>query len=151
LFDTGPSNAPPEPSSFFLVFSLVGLGKVPDLFAPTRASRLARKTSWRAKLSPAVSSNQKIREDDDRETGRRDQAEQYPDVNSVHCLAFAETIALLLLCDNVQSLSRVGTEKRGVLAHVLAPIHPKAMPVILRNEAEFEGWLTESVDVALAL
>ena len=124
---------------------------MPDLFAPTRASRLARKTSWRAKLSPAVSSNQKIREDDDRETGRRDQAEQYPDVNSVHCLAFAETIALLLLCDNVQSLSRVGTEKRGVLAHVLAPIHPKAMPVILRNEAEFEGWLTESVDVALAL
>ena len=28
-----------------------------------------------------------------------------------------------------------------MLAHVLAPIHPKAMPVILRNEAEFEGWL----------
>ena len=34
---------------------------------------------------------------------------------------------------------------------VVAPIHPKAMPVILRNEAEFEGWLTSPADVALAL
>ena len=34
---------------------------------------------------------------------------------------------------------------------VVAPIHRKAMPVILRNEAEFEGWLTASADVALAL
>jgi putative SOS response-associated peptidase YedK len=34
---------------------------------------------------------------------------------------------------------------------VVAPIHPKAMPVILRNEAEFEGWLTAPADVALAL
>ena len=34
---------------------------------------------------------------------------------------------------------------------VVAPIHRKAMPVILRNEAEFEGWLTASADEALAL
>ena len=34
---------------------------------------------------------------------------------------------------------------------VVAPVHPKAMPVILRNEAEFEGWLTAPADVALAL
>jgi putative SOS response-associated peptidase YedK len=34
---------------------------------------------------------------------------------------------------------------------VVAPIHPKAMPVILRNEAEFERWLAASADVALAL
>ena len=34
---------------------------------------------------------------------------------------------------------------------VVAPIHPKAMPVILRNEAEFEGWLSAPADVALAL
>jgi putative SOS response-associated peptidase YedK len=34
---------------------------------------------------------------------------------------------------------------------VVAPIHPKAMPVILRNDAEFEGWLTAPTDVALAL
>ena len=34
---------------------------------------------------------------------------------------------------------------------LFAPIHPKAMPVILRNEAEFEGWLTTPADVALAL
>ena len=39
------------------------------------------------------------------------------------------------------------TEANGVVA----PIHPKAMPVILRNEAEFEGWLTAPADVALAL
>jgi hypothetical protein len=31
------------------------------------------------------------------------------------------------------------------------PAHPKAMPVILRNEAEFEGWLTAPADVALAV
>ena len=34
---------------------------------------------------------------------------------------------------------------------MVAPVHPKAMPVILRNEAEFEGWLTAPADVALAL
>jgi putative SOS response-associated peptidase YedK len=34
---------------------------------------------------------------------------------------------------------------------VVAPIHPKAMPVILRNETEFEGWLSAPADVALAL
>ena len=34
---------------------------------------------------------------------------------------------------------------------VVAPVHPKAMPVILRNEAEFEGWLTTPADVALVL
>ena len=34
---------------------------------------------------------------------------------------------------------------------VVATMHPKAMPVILRNEAEFEGWLTTPADVALVL
>ena len=34
---------------------------------------------------------------------------------------------------------------------LVAPIHPKAMPIILRNEAEFDGWLTASADLALAL
>jgi putative SOS response-associated peptidase YedK len=34
---------------------------------------------------------------------------------------------------------------------VVASIHPKAMPVILRNEAEFTGWLTTPADLALAL
>ena len=34
---------------------------------------------------------------------------------------------------------------------VVATMHPKAMPVILRNEAEFDGWLTTPADVALVL
>jgi putative SOS response-associated peptidase YedK len=34
---------------------------------------------------------------------------------------------------------------------VVEPIHPTPMPVILRNEAEFEGWLTTSADLALTL
>ena len=34
---------------------------------------------------------------------------------------------------------------------VVAPVHSKAMPVILRNEAEFKEWLTAPADVALAL
>jgi hypothetical protein len=33
----------------------------------------------------------------------------------------------------------------------VSPIHPKAMPVILHNKAEFEGWLSAPADVALAL
>ena len=34
---------------------------------------------------------------------------------------------------------------------VVGPIHPKAMPVLLLNEADRETWLTGSVDSALAL
>ena len=43
--------------------------------------------------------------------------------------------------------SCAGRRKSGALAQVLAP----ALPVILRNEAEFEGWLTTPADVALVL
>jgi hypothetical protein len=38
---------------------------------------------------------------------------------------------------------------RAALARVAC--HPQAMPVILRNEAEFVGCLTTPADVALAL
>ena len=34
---------------------------------------------------------------------------------------------------------------------VVAPVHPKAMPVLLLDEADRETWLTGSVDAALAL
>ena len=34
---------------------------------------------------------------------------------------------------------------------VLAPVHPKAMPVLLLDEAARETWLTGPVEAALAL
>ncbi len=34
---------------------------------------------------------------------------------------------------------------------VVGPIHPKAMPVILRTEEEFETWLSGSAEEAAAL
>jgi putative SOS response-associated peptidase YedK len=34
---------------------------------------------------------------------------------------------------------------------IVAPIHPKAMPVLLRTEEEFEIWLKGSADEAKAL
>lgn len=33
---------------------------------------------------------------------------------------------------------------------IVAPIHPKAMPVILREEEEFETWLHGSTEEAAA-
>ena len=50
---------------------------------------------------------------------------------------------------------RRGEQRLGFLTieanAVVVPVHPKAIPVILRNEAEFEGWLTAPADVGLAL
>jgi hypothetical protein len=65
LFDIGPNDGLREPPNSFLVFCLVGLGKVPELFAPIRASRLARETLVAGHLAvylkPAVSSDENER------------------------------------------------------------------------------------------
>jgi len=54
--------------------------------------------------------------------------------------------------------SRTGVEKADLFAFlttepntVVAPIHPKAMPVILTTQDEVDMWLDAPADIALAL